>query len=197
MVPNFDLEARSYKYDWSIDHFWRQIRSNPSEAADGTFRLAAFELTTCYGDCYGRPLLIISALILVMTAFYVLPLARRPKDIRRGGMIYRIRPSDRIEYSLSGDVRLNGSAKAERPAGLGWYRGKLKAWRYALYFSLLSAFHIGWRDLNVGSWLARMQFTEYTLRPHGWVRLVSGLQSLAGVYLVAMWVITYFGRPFQ
>jgi hypothetical protein len=29
------------------------------------------------------------------------------------------------------------------------------------------------------------------------VRVVSGAQSLISVYLVAMWVLTYFGRPFQ
>jgi hypothetical protein len=61
----------------------------------------------------------------------------------------------------------------------------------------LSAFHIGWRDLNVGRWIARLQPGEYTLRTIGWVRVVSGLQSLISVYLVALWVLTYFGRPFD
>jgi hypothetical protein len=73
----------------------------------------------------------------------------------------------------------------------------LKAIAYGLYFSLLSAFHIGWRDLNVGNWIARMQPREYTLRPSGWVRFVSGLQSLLSVYLLALSVLTYFGRPFE
>ncbi len=68
---------------------------------------------------------------------------------------------------------------------------------HGLYFSVLSAFHIGWRDLNVGSWIARLQPREYTLRAKGWVRVVSGVQSLISVYLIAMWVLTYFGRPFE
>jgi len=63
-----------------------------------------------------------------------------------------------------------------------------------MYTSILSAFHIGWRDLNVGSWIARMQPREYTLRATGWVRLVSGLQFLISVYLLALWVVTYFGK---
>ena len=66
-----------------------------------------------------------------------------------------------------------------------------------LYFSLLSAFHVGWRDLNVGTWIARMQPREYTLRATGWVRCVSGFQSLLSVYLLALWALTYFGRPFE
>lgn len=68
---------------------------------------------------------------------------------------------------------------------------------YALYFSLLSAFHIGWRDFNVGNWISRMQPREYTLRATGWVRVASGLQSLISVYLLALALLTYFGRPFE
>ena len=46
-------------------------------------------------------------------------------------------------------------------------------------------------------WLARLQTREYTLRATGWVRVVAGLQSLLSIYLIAIWVLTYFGRPFQ
>jgi hypothetical protein len=66
-----------------------------------------------------------------------------------------------------------------------------------LYFSLLSAFSLGWRELNVGTWIARIQPREYVLRTTGWVRMVSGIQSLLSVYLLALWVLTYFGRPFE
>ena len=68
---------------------------------------------------------------------------------------------------------------------------------YALFFSVLSAFHIGWRELSVGSWIARLYPYEYTLRATGWVRTVSGVQSLISVYLLALAVLTYFGRPFE
>lgn len=66
----------------------------------------------------------------------------------------------------------------------------------SLYFSLMSAFHLGWRDLNVGTWLARIQPRDFALRGQGWVRVIAGIQSLISVYLIAMWVLTYFGRPF-
>jgi hypothetical protein len=68
---------------------------------------------------------------------------------------------------------------------------------WGLYFSLLSAFHVGWRDLNVGNWIARINPQEYDLRATGWVKVVSGIQSLISVYLIALWALTYFGRPFQ
>jgi hypothetical protein len=59
------------------------------------------------------------------------------------------------------------------------------------------AFHIGFREFSVGSWIARMQPRSFALEAAGWVRTVSGAQSLLSVYFLAMWVLTYFGRPFQ
>jgi hypothetical protein len=69
--------------------------------------------------------------------------------------------------------------------------------KIGFYFSLLSAFNIGWRELNVGNWIARMQPYEYKLQATGWTRTVSGIQSLISVYLLALSVLTYFGRPFE
>jgi hypothetical protein len=73
----------------------------------------------------------------------------------------------------------------------------MKAWRLALYFSMGSAFNIGWRELNVGNWISRLQRYEFTYKATGRTRTVSGVQSLLSVYLVAMWALTYFGRPFE
>ena len=77
---------------------------------------------------------------------------------------------------------------------------KLRGWpaiRVGFYFSIVSAFSIGWRDLNVGNWLARLKREEYEYRATGWARSVSGFQSLLSVYLLALWALTYFGRPFE
>ncbi len=69
--------------------------------------------------------------------------------------------------------------------------------RKTCYFSLLSAFLIGWRDVNVGSWISRLQFEDYALRATGLIRTLSGLQSIISVYLLALWLLTYFGAPFE
>jgi hypothetical protein len=53
------------------------------------------------------------------------------------------------------------------------------------------------RQPNVGTWISRLQKKEYNLRATGWVRMVSGLQSLLSVYMLALWALTYFGRPFE
>jgi hypothetical protein len=66
-----------------------------------------------------------------------------------------------------------------------------------LYFSFLSAFSLGWRDLNIGTWVSRLQPREYILRATGWVRFIAGVQSLLSIYLLALAVLTYFSRLFE
>ena len=130
----------------------------------------------------GRPLLI---LFLAIIPFFSIPysivLKRPPK---RDG-IWKVWISERVRKDLGSEepVRLN----LEFFSALG----------FGFYFSLISAFSIGWRELNVGNWITRIQWREYTLRASGWVRMVSGAQSLVSVYLLALWVLTYFGRPFE
>jgi hypothetical protein len=87
---------------------------------------------------------------------------------------------------------LDNPARVERLHGRGF-----AALGWSAYFSLLSTFQIGFREFTVGNWLTRAQPRNFALESTGWVRTVSGLQSLLSVYLLAMWLLTYFGRPFQ
>ena len=106
-------------------------------------------------------------------------------------------PQDRLTSRQGKEkvVRITASSSEDLAGAL--VRRELRLFRTSLYFSLLSAFPLGWRELNVGTWIARVQPREYTLRATGWVRTVSGIQSLLSVYLLALWVLTYFGRPFE
>ena len=119
-------------------------------------------------------------LILFFTLAYVIALRNPAQD-----GICRIWSNERVRDDL-------GSNKPELLSATG-----LDSIKLAFYFCLLSAFHIGWRDLNVGNWITRVQPREYTLQASGWVRTVSGIQSLLSVYLLAIWGLTYFGRPFE
>jgi Pentapeptide repeats (8 copies) len=163
---------------------------NPGAAVEGIFRMMAFDWTTGYGLNPSRALKIIAVVWLLLISVYFWPIRLTPKRSTAGG-IYQVWPSDRIEAN-GGGVSLSKSANVSR-----LQRGTLAALGHAAYFSLLSAFHIGWRDLNVGTWIVRIQPREYALRATGWVRVVSGIQALLSVYLLAMWALTYFGRPFQ
>lgn len=147
---------------------------------EGWLRYVVFELPVQYGRLPGRPLLILVGAIFFFFIPYLVILMRGGKD-----GIWRTWLEDRKRQDLGrhqpdGPLRLHG----------------LDAIRAAFYFSILSAFHIGWRDLNVGTWITRMQGYEYSYSATGWARRISGAQSLLSVYLLALAVLSYFGQPF-
>lgn len=142
-------------------------------------RYVAWEIPTSYDLAPTRALAILVALI-----FFFAPLYYFAMRSRSDSKIWIVLPKDRIGGS--------GIEVMERLRVSSWERV-----RFALQFSLYSAFQLGWRDLNVGSWLSRLQSQEYLLRGSGWVRTLSGVQSLLSVYLLAMWALTQFGRLFE
>ena len=192
LIQKAGLRDLERKATFAIEyHKTRSALDEVGGIAEYVFRMVAFEWTTGYGLYPGRALKIIAVIWLLLSLIYFWPIRFEPKGSSTGG-IYQVWPSDRIEAN-DGAVTLNHSANVSRLNRD--HNGA--AFGYAAYFSLLSAFHIGWRDLNVGTWIARIQPREYSLRAVGWVRVVSGIQSLLSVYLVALWALTYFGRPFQ
>jgi hypothetical protein len=156
------------------------------------FKLVAFELPSQYGMAPGRALWGLLGFIPYVALFCWILL--QSASSRSG--LWMIVPADRLTRGRGHErvVRIQPqTAKTWRKRRMGEFR----MFCTSFYFSLLSAFHLGWREFNVGTWIARMQPREYTLRATGWVRMVSGIQSLLSVYLLALWVLTYFGRPFE
>ena len=80
---------------------------------------------------------------------------------------------------------------------LAWLRSEWRVLPAAMMFSLMSTFNIGFRGLDFGRWIRLLLKREYDIKPVGWARTVSGVQSLISVYLIGLWVLTYFGRPFD
>ena len=76
-------------------------------------------------------------------------------------------------------------------------RREQRALRTALLFSLMSVFNIGFSGFDFGRWIRLLQPREYDVRARGWMRSVSGAQSLLGVALVALSILSYFGHPFE
>jgi hypothetical protein len=163
------------------------------QRAEAAFSYVAFDLTCRYGLTYGRPLRILGGMIPVFAVAYILALRSQGS-----GAIWRVWSPGRI-------LQEEGQAEAER---LSWATSKsprrcdflhrlCRALWLGLLFSLLSAFQIGWRNSDVNNWITRLQPREYTLRGTGWVRVVSGAQSLLSLYLFVLWALAYFGRPFE
>jgi hypothetical protein len=166
-------------------------RRTPGNIAEGVFRKVAFDWTTQYGLQPARALFLIAVVWALLIPVYSWLIWRQPKQAKHGSGLYRVLPKDRIEVR-DGEPTLDNPARVERLHVRG-----LATIAWSAYFSLLSSFQIGFREFSVGTWLTRAQPRIFALEATGWVRTVSGLQSLLSVYLLAMWLLTYFGRPFQ
>ena len=177
---------------------WQEQLAGKSESL---FSYVFFELPSGYGMVPSRALTTLGLLILVFSLVYMVALL----TARGRAGIWVTWPADRVyqEQGAKEATRITTAfffPQLQARAAGRWQGVLLRGVSVpliGLYFSLLSAFSLGWRELNVGTWIARVQPREYVLRATGWVRTVSGIQSLLSVYLLVLWVLTYFGRPFE
>src|SRR6266849_998409 len=151
------------------------------------------DFTCRYGMSPERPVFIVAFFSVLFTCIYVFG---QIVSGQRDG-IWAVWDEHRIDKTEGSDIpqRLTEGFPSARDRGpvLRFFNRLL----LAIYFSILSALRIGWSGLNFSTWISRMQPREYTLHATGWVRVVSGLQSLISVYLVALTILTYFGTPFE
>lgn len=159
---------------------------------EGFFRVIAFDATTAYGLYPSRALGLIVVLGVLFTAIYMWAILRAGRRPNRTSGIYQVFPADRVDIDeASGDSKPQRTIVAVQDAR--WWR----ALGSAAYFSLLAAVNIGFEQFTPGDWIRRLQAREYSLEAVGWVRVVAGIQALLSVFLLAMWVLTYFGHPFE
>jgi len=173
---------------WRIGGFWGKFES--------LFSLIFLELTCQYGRKPVRALAILILLIPFFSIFYFFAL--ETKGHKTG--IWLIFPKDSL-FKVAGKKRPFKLTAKFPPRALP--RGRLsktkliilrlfRRIKIAFYFSLVSALSIGWREFNLGNYLSRLQRREFVLRATGWVRTVSGIQSIISIYLLAIWIVTFF-----
>ena len=158
--------------------------------------LVFFDWTVHYGMQPERALVIIIYLWLIFAVIYDL-FIHFPG---RSG-IFLVKNRVRKNMALTSAIRI-------RPRAVPPTKNKLKrAWlfflsewrvfRISLFFSATSALHLGYGGLDFGEWLRMLTKREYQLKPKHWSRSLSGLQSLTSLYLLALWILTEFGNPFD
>jgi hypothetical protein len=179
------LRKQQRKITYAIKH--SQIINSLHEGtvinkAEAIANWLLFDVTSKWGMSPGRPFWMVLILIILFSFFYVASILSETKT----DGIWKVWIADRVRTDI-GNRNPKLLLKCNFP----------KATLYGVYFSILSAFHVGWRDLNIGFWIARMQPKEYTLKSSGWLRFISGFQSLISVYLFALMVLCYFSDPFD
>jgi uncharacterized protein YjbI with pentapeptide repeats len=163
-------------------------KSPRSAQIEGCLRTVGLEWTTAYGLHPDRALRWILLLRAVLTPVYMFAMLRPTA----ASGVMQVFPADRLE-GTAGDPTDEQKRKKQLVHAKGWRA----AFRTAAYFSLISAVNIGFEDFTPGDWIRRLQTREYSLEAVGWVRVVAGAQALLSVYLLAMWVLTQFGQPFE
>jgi Pentapeptide repeats (8 copies) len=174
-----------------------------------------FDWTCGWGADPGRPLVIIGVMALLCTPIYWIGM-----HFERGSSgLFLVATGERIATAKSKERVLRicvspawrVAMKEQTPLVLGpkdwglsiwrarkkWLRLETRALRTALLFSLMSVFNIGFEGFNGGQWIRAIQMREFDIRARGWMRTTSGLQSLFGVGLLALSILSYFGRPFE
>jgi uncharacterized protein YjbI with pentapeptide repeats len=134
---------------------------------------------------------------------YLIPSRLESKGAIRHPNLQRIRPHHRSKTTVgwcSSNLKTRLVSYVRRyPLRKLYRRSKrlVPVLRAAFWFSTMSAFNIGFRDISAGRWLRLLTKREYDIKARGWVRVVAGFQALVSVGLLALWLLTYFGRPFE
>lgn len=201
------LKSEERKADWQQqDDVWAQ--------AESVVNYVFFELPSGYGLYPRRPLLIVIAIFFLFTLIYWLGLITRlgnpfleirwpakyaTKRTALNIMKGDTRRSSNICVKIEGGrlLRYPTRAKYDKPNLRTRLKRQFRLLRISLHLSLLYAFQIGWRDLNIGLWITYFQTHQYFFYSRGWIRKLGGFQSILSFYMFVLWILTQFARPFE
>ena len=168
------LRASEREATYSIERARTFAMSGWPSAAAAVLRWLAFDLTTAYGLHPVRALFLIMGIWLLCIPMYSWSIMYQSQE---GSGIYQSFPANRIAEP-SGELTIEKNPVVIRVKAVNWW-------------------NIGFQQFTPGDWIRRVQPHEYELQAEGWVRVLAGVQALLSVFLLAMWVLTQFGRPFQ
>jgi uncharacterized protein YjbI with pentapeptide repeats len=185
------LTAQAREITYAINQ--RQTQLDPR--TERWFRIVAFDLTCRYGMDPGRPLRIIASLWVIFFLSYIVLLHWKRCFRVRITRYYWRRDKTRefAMWSPPPPFQMTSKKKSVKT----WLRFERRAALSMMFFSLANAFNLGYREFNIGQWLRMLTKRQYDVKAVGWVRSLAGLQSLVSIYLFALWILTYFGHPFD
>lgn len=158
------------------------------------FKRIAFDMTCQYGMSPGRCLRLISYSWGIFAVFFYFAIHKRGWMYLR--VTRRLGDSEKVRETCLWSRSLTTSPGLLRKL-IAFFKFEWRVFRASLFFSLVNAFSIGYKEFSIGQWLTLLSKREYEIKPSKWARSVAGVQSLLTVYLFALWLLTYFGQPFE
>lgn len=153
-----------------------------------------FDVFCEYGSNYFRPLLIDLVLWFLFSILYAKKISSSTAAMKgkRNGFYMR-KQEHRLQPWDEGDFFVNMISFGPKPR----LKMKFKSFCYGMLISLMSATRVGFREVNISNWLRMIFPFELDIKAQGWPRVVTGIQSVISVYLIALSLLSYFGRPFD
>ncbi len=175
-----------------------RVSDNRRRASEGRrfwyfLELVLFDWTCRYGMDYGRPVVLAFWLWLLCTFIYLLMM----NFGKRTAIMKEYKNASSANTQLTLNVADLSARSSKWAVGLEFLGQETKLLAWAAFFSLMSAFNIGFRGFNFGRWLRLLLPRELDLKSVGWTRTVSGIQALLSVYFFALFLLTYFERLFE
>jgi uncharacterized protein YjbI with pentapeptide repeats len=153
---------------------------NFTDRLQGLFEYVLFQLPTAWGAHPFRAFTLILLGIAICCPFYFLFIFRNYYDESNYFSCINRSSTDQTKISST------------RLATNSIFNAAL----WGLYLSVLAAFNIGWQGLNLRAWIIKLQPKYFEVEGKGWPRVVTGVQALFSVYMLVMFVLSYFGRSF-
>jgi len=194
-------DAAEVSRGWQPDPEARRLWASRSFVRIGSYCIAyafnriGLDLTIQYGMNPARPLVLIAMFWAIFAIVYTW-------FIRRSTLsrIHYVRKRELRHGTVTLDVPIRPKPLTV-PKGMAKWRvlasREAYIWRLAALFSLMAALNLGFKGVDFGRWLRMLTKREYELKPVGWIRTLSGIQSLLSVFLLALFIYSAFGHPFS
>jgi len=161
------------------------IVGRASMRLQGGLRILLLDYPAKYGRAVNRPLVLILLLWVGATLLYFVT-----SHLSGAGGLFLV-------YGKVSSPPMHVEASGRVPTLRRRLDLEGRVFAYCALFSLMTTFNYGFRELDFGKWIRNIFPVEFDLQAKGLTRTVAGLQALVSLYLFALWVLNYFGRPFD
>jgi uncharacterized protein YjbI with pentapeptide repeats len=146
-------------------------------------QMLIFDWTCEYGAAPARPLFVAAVFWLLS-----IPIYWAGFRFSKSTNLVRVDAHDGKEIETPLNVRNVSSSR---------FRQEMCLLKYVGLFSVISIVNLGFDGFDFGRWVRMLFWNDYDLKARGWLRMVAGLQSLVGLGLLALSLLSFFGHPME